>query len=102
MQKERQSMEVTPKKIQMFKLVDKDFKAVTTTMHNIRKKNIYIVNKSMKIWQRDINYNKISKDILGLKNKKLINLKKSLNEIKSRLKMTEQSEPEDRPIDYPT
>lgn len=56
----------------------------------------------MKIWQRDINYNKISKDILGLKNKKLTNFKKSLNEIKTRLKMTEQSEPEDRPIDYPT
>lgn len=45
MQKERQSMETNPKMIQMFKLVDKDFKAVTTTMHNIRKKNIYIVNK---------------------------------------------------------
>lgn len=40
-------------------------------MHNITKKNIYIMKKSRKIWQRNINYNQEPKEITELNNIKL-------------------------------
>lgn len=56
-QKKRQSVETNPKNDSDVQ-ISKDFNRADIAMHNIIKKNIYIMKNRKKIWQRNINYNK--------------------------------------------